>query len=94
MQGRECGKGKGKPEMGLQSLSQGSRIRAQNGESQAGSRCGVPEMETKICGGMGYAVEDFRLSLGRGDTWTGVPVRCYTECNMVQGSECSKRGDE
>ena len=38
-------------------------------------------METKVCGGMGYAVEDFRLSLGHGDAWTGVPVQCYIECN-------------
>ena len=81
MQGHECGEGKGKPKMGLQSLSQGSQIRARNGEGQAGSRCGVPETETKVCGGTGYAVEDCRLSLGRGDAWTGVPVQCYMECN-------------
>ena len=31
-------------------------------------------METKVCGREGYAVEDFRMSLGRGDTWIGVPV--------------------
>ena len=24
---------------------------------------------------------DFRMSLGCGDAWVGVPVRCYTECN-------------
>ena len=83
MQGRERGEGKGKPKMGLQSLSQGSQIRAWNGEGWAGSRCGVPETETKVCGGTGYAVEDFRLSLGHGDAWTGVPVRCYTECNSI-----------
>ena len=23
----------------------------------------------------------FRMSLGRGDAWIGVPVWCYTECN-------------
>ena len=28
-------------------------------------------------------VGDFRMSLGRGDTWIGVPVHCYTECNKV-----------
>ena len=27
-------------------------------------------------------VEDFRMSLGRGDAWIGVPVRCYTPCNI------------
>ena len=43
--------------MGLQSLSQGSRIRAWNGEGWAGSRCGVLETETKVCGGTGYTVE-------------------------------------
>ena len=52
------GEGKGKPKMGLQSLGQGSRIRAWNGEGRAGLRCGVPKMETKVCGGAGYAVED------------------------------------
>ena len=31
-------------------------------------------METKVCGGAGYAVEDFRMSLGHGDAWVGVPV--------------------
>ena len=40
-------------------------------------------METKVCGGTGYAVEDFRMSLGCGDTWIGVLVRCYTECNKL-----------
>ena len=44
--------------MGLQSLGQGSQIRAQNREGQAGSRCGVPKTETKVCGKAGYAVED------------------------------------
>ena len=33
-QGCECGEGKGKPEMGLQSLGQGSQIRAWNGEGR------------------------------------------------------------
>ena len=46
------------PEMGLQSLSQGSQIRARNGEGQAGSRCGVRKMGTKVCGRAGYVVED------------------------------------
>ena len=38
-------------------------------------------METKVCGGTGYAVEDFRLSLDRGDMGIGVLVRCYIECS-------------
>ena len=45
------------PETGL-SLGQGSQIRAQNGEGQAGSRCGVLKMGTKVCGRVGYVVED------------------------------------
>ena len=36
----------------------------------------------KVCGWMGYAVGDLRTSLGHGDMWIGVPVRCYTECNI------------
>ena len=40
-------------------------------------------METKVCGGTGYAVEDFRTSLGRGDAWIRVPVQCYTESNNI-----------
>ena len=58
MQGRECGKGKSMPKMGLRSLGQGSRIRARNGEGWAGSRCRVPKMRTKVCGRAGYVVED------------------------------------
>ena len=72
--GRECGEGKSKPEMGLQSLGQGSRIRAWNGEGQAGLRCGVLKTETKVCGRVEYVVEDFRMSLGRGDAQVRVPV--------------------
>ena len=83
MQGHECSKGKSKPEMGLRSLGQGSQIGAWNGEGWAGSRCRVPKTETKVCGGMGYAVKDFRMSLDCGDAWIGVPVWCYTECNIV-----------
>ena len=81
MQGREPGEGMSKSEIGLQSLSQGSQIRARNGEGRAGSRCGVPKTEAKICGGMGYVVKDFRTSSGCGDVWIRVPVRCYMECN-------------
>ena len=83
MQGHEHGKGRGKPEMGLQSLGQGSRIRARNKEGRAGLRCGVPKTETKVCGGAGYGVEDFRMILGRGDACIGVSVQCYTECNST-----------
>ena len=36
MQGRERSEGKSIPEMGLQSLGQGSWIRARNGEGRAG----------------------------------------------------------
>ena len=74
MQGCERSEGKSKPEMGLQSLGQGSWIRARNREGRAGSRCRVPKMEAKVCRRAGYTVEDFRMSLGRGDTWIGVPV--------------------
>ena len=73
-QGCKHGEGKSKPKMGLQSLGQGSWIRARNGEDQAGSRCRVPKRETKVCGRAGYVVEDFRMSLGRGDIWVRVPV--------------------
>ena len=48
MQGCE---GKSKPETGLQSLGQGSWIRARNGEGRAGLRCRVPKMETKVVEG-------------------------------------------
>ena len=85
MQGCEHGKGKSKPKMGLWSLGQGSWIRAWNGEGQAGSRCGVPKTETKVCGGMGYMVGDSRMSLSHGDAWIEVPVQCYTPCNTHHG---------
>ena len=39
------------------------------------------ENGTKVCGWMGYAVEDLGTSSGHGDVWIGVPVRCYMECN-------------
>ena len=89
MQGHKRGEGKSKPETGLRILSQGSWIRAWNGEGRAGSRCRVPKMETKVCGGTGYVVEDFRTSLGHGDAWIGVLVRCYMECNRVTFFESS-----
>ena len=55
MQGHERSEGMSKSETGLQSLGQDSWIRAWNGEGRAGSRCGVPKTETKVCGGTGYA---------------------------------------
>ena len=58
MQGRECGEGKSMPETGLQSLGQGSQIRAQIGVGRAGSRCGVPKIGTKVWGRVGYREED------------------------------------
>ena len=36
---------------------------------------------TKVCEWMAYAVGDLRKSLGHGEVWIGVPVRCYMECN-------------
>ena len=86
MQGREHSKGMSKSEMGLQSLGQGSRIRVWNGEGRAGSGMRSSKNGTKVCGWMGYAVGDLRMSLGHGDVWIGVLVRCYTECNI--GPSC------
>ena len=63
-----------------------SQIRVRNREGQAGSRCRVLKMETKVCGGTGYTVEGFRKSLGRGDAWIRVLVRCYMECNSHSSS--------
>ena len=83
MQGHERGEGMSKSKTGLQSLGQGSQIRAQNGEGQAGSSTRSSENGTKVCGWMGYAVEDLRISSGHGDVWIGVPVRCYMECNSI-----------
>ena len=67
MQGRECGEGMSKSEMGLRSLGQGSRIRAWNGEGRAGSSMWSSENGTKVCEGMGYVVEGLRMSSGCGD---------------------------
>ena len=81
MQGCRHGKGKSMPKMGLQSLGQGSWIRAQNGEGRAGSRRRVPKTETKVVEGR--------------DTWWkvlegawvvgthGLEFRCYTPCNSI-----------
>ena len=78
-QGRGHGEGKSMPEMGLQSLGQGSQIRVRNGEGRAGSRCGVPKMETKV-------VEErkmrWKVLEGAGVVGTRESeFRCYTECN-------------
>ena len=78
-QGHRHGKGKSMPEMGLQSLSQGSRIRARNGEGRAGLRCRVPKTETKVVEGR----DTWWKVLG--GAWVvgtcGSESRCYTECN-------------
>ena len=70
------------PKMGLQSLSQGSRIRARSGEGQAGSRHGVPKTETKVVGG-----RDTRWKVLEG-AWVmgtrGSEFRCCMECNTGQ----------
>ena len=68
-----------KSEMGLQSLSQGSQERVWNGESWAGSGTPSSENRTKVCGWMGHAVRGLRVSLGHGEVWIRVPVRCYME---------------
>ena len=81
MEGCKCSEGMSKSEMGLQSLGQGSRIRVWNREGRGGSSMWSSENRTKVCGWMGHAVGDLRTSLGHGDVWIGVPVRCYMECN-------------
>ena len=86
MQGRECSKGMGKSEMGLQSLGQGSRERVWNGEGWAGSGTWSSENRTKLCGWMGYAVGGLGTSSDHGEVWMGVPVWCYTKCNKPQSS--------
>ena len=50
MQGHERGEGMSKSEMGLRSLSQGSQIRARNGEGRAGLSMWSSENGTKVCG--------------------------------------------
>ena len=65
---------KSMPEMGLQSLGQGSRIRARNREGQAGSRCGVPKVGTKVWGEGGIRGGRFRMSWGCGEVWVRIPV--------------------
>ena len=81
MQGRGSGKGKSMPKMGLQSLSQGSWIRARNGEGRAGSRRGVPKTETKVVKGW----DTWRKVLeGAGVVgMRGSEFRCYMECNSI-----------
>ena len=92
MQGREHGEGKSMSETGLGSLGQGSRIRARNGEGWAGSRCGVLETETKVCGRVGYAVEAFRMSWGvkwQNTTWSWSGERELMEGTWLQLMCCA-----
>ena len=81
MQGRKRGEGMSKSEVGLQNLGQGSWIRVWNGEGRAGSSMQSSENRTKVCGWMGYAVGDLRMSSGYRYMWIGVLVWCYMECN-------------
>ena len=74
MQCRECGEGKSKSETGLQSLGQGSWIRARNGEGQAGSYAEFRKWKLRFVEGRDMRWKFFRTSLGHGDVWIGVPV--------------------
>ena len=78
-QGHRRSEGKSMPEMGLQSLGQGSQIRAQNGEGWAGLRCGVLKTETKVVEGRDtwWKVLEGAWVVGT----CGLEFRCYTECN-------------
>ena len=77
--GSRHGEGKSMPKTGLQSLSQGSWIRAWSGEGRAGSRHGVPKMETKV-----VEDRDTRWKVLEG-AWVvgtrGSEFQCCTECN-------------
>ena len=84
MQGCKRSEGMSKSGTGLQSLGQGSWKRARDGEGRAGLSTWSSENITKVCGWMGYVVEDLRTSSGCGEVWIGVPVRCYTECNNMR----------
>ena len=79
--GSQHGEGKSMPEMGLQSLGQGSQIRARSREGRAGSRCGVPKMETKVVGGWDtwWKVLEGAWVMGM----HGSEFRCCTECNII-----------
>ena len=83
MQGHKRSKGMSKSETGLLSLSQDSQERVWNGEGWGGLGMQSSENRTKVCGWMGYAVGDLGTSLGHGEVWVGVPVRCYTECTTL-----------
>ena len=67
MQGRQRSEEMSKSETGLRSLGQGSQIRVWNGEGRAGSSTRSSENRTMVCGWMGYAVGDLRMSSGHGD---------------------------
>ena len=81
MQGRERSEGMSKSKTGLQSLGLGSQKRVWDREGQAGSSAWSSENRTKVCGWMGYTGGDLRTSLGPGEVWIGLPVRCYMVCN-------------
>ena len=55
---------------------------------RAGSSTWSSKNGTKVCGWMVYTVADLRTSLGHGDAWIGVPVRCYMECNNLLIPPC------
>ena len=79
MQGREHSEAMSKSKTGLWSLGQGSWERVWNGKGRAGSSTRSFENRTKVCKWMGYAVGDLRTSLGHGEVWIRVLVRCYTD---------------
>ena len=67
------------PEMGLQSLGQGSQIRARSGEGRAGSRHGVPKTETKVVEGWDTRWKVLERAWVVGTR--GSEFQCCTECN-------------
>ena len=69
------------PEVGLRCLSQGSRIRTRSRGGQAGSRHGVPKMETKVVGG-----RDTQWEVLEGASVVGMrgsEFQCCMECNIL-----------
>ena len=79
--GSRCGEEKSMPEAGLQSLGQGSWIRARSGEGRAGLRHRVLKTETKVVGG-----QDTWWKVLEG-AWVvgthGSEFRCCMECNRA-----------
>ena len=78
-QGCGAAREKSMPEAGLQSLGQGSQIRARSGEGWAGSRHGVLETETKVVGGWDTLWKVLERAWVVGTQ--GSEFRCCTECN-------------